>query len=260
MPLYIGARRVLLGAPGIRWTPASPTSDGGVLPHTWHYAGSPQLYTDAAKTMVASSDGDFVYVSTNQGSDTHDIVQATAGNRPTLKLNIVNGKPVFRLDGTDGLQGAFGAALTQPFTLCIVAQLGAGCANDNSLYVLSDGDDAINAVYIGKTSAGDPDRFYFHAGTAQYGGAANENWNIWTALLNGASSGLWHNGISQVQANAGAYVMDGLTLGQRNPGDYDWIGDIAEYLIYDSDLSDADKDQIGHYLATKYGLSWTNFT
>ena len=77
-------RYMLLLRPwGKAWTPASPTADGGASPHTWHYAGSPQLYTDAAKTTVAENDDDLVYVSSSQGSDVHDIVQATAGNRPT---------------------------------------------------------------------------------------------------------------------------------------------------------------------------------
>ena len=36
--------------------------------------------------------------------------------------------------------------------------------------------------------------------------------------------------------------------------------DIYEVLIYDSNLSNADKNEVGNYLATKYTLSWTAIT
>ena len=103
------------------WTPASPTSSGGVSPHTWHYAGSGALFQDSGLTTPAVSDDDPIGGSTNQGSDSHSIVQATAGNKPTLKLNILNGEPVYRCNGGDFLQGAFNGALSQPFTILTVA-------------------------------------------------------------------------------------------------------------------------------------------
>jgi hypothetical protein len=34
--------------------------------------------------------------------------------------------------------------------------------------------------------------------------------------------------------------------------------DMVELIAYDANLSDADKNQVGQYLATRYGLSWTS--
>lgn len=97
------------------WTPASPTTGGGVLPHTWHDPAVAN-YQDSGLTTPSLTDGDPTGGNTNQGTDAHSIIQATAGAKPTLKLNILNGKPVWRLDGGDFLQGNFaGGVLAQPY-------------------------------------------------------------------------------------------------------------------------------------------------
>ena len=61
----------------------------------------------------------------------------------------------------------------------------------------------------------------------------------------------------QKSGNAGANGMSEFTIGSWRGGLFYWDGDIAEVIIYDSNLSDADKNEVGGYLATKYGLSWT---
>lgn len=238
------------------WTPAGPTG-GGVYPHTWHYAGSPQLYTDVGKTTLARTDGDAVYVSSSQGSDTHDIVQAVAANRPTLRTGVLNGHPVFRCDGTDYLQGAFTGALTQPYTLFVVAQLSAAVIADGLNNYLLDGDDNAHNMLLFDRGGG-PNKWAVNAGATLDGSATDANWNTWMVLINGALSQFWHNGVSEAAGDVGAEFGDGLTVGANTGGAGGWVGDIAEALIYDSNLSTADKNQVGQYLAAKYALSWTN--
>ena len=77
-------------------------------------------------------------------------------------------------------------------------------------------------------------------------------------MVNGASSGLWANGVSKASGNAGTKVMDGLTVGTASGGTLPWKGYVGQRLIYTSNLSDADKNQVGQYLADYYGLTWTD--
>nr|NIQ88590.1 hypothetical protein [Deltaproteobacteria bacterium] len=84
------------------------------------------------------------------------------------------------------------------------------------------------------------------------------DWNTWTCLLNGASSQFWHNGTSQASGNAGANDLDGITVGDRQPTGFPWTGDITEIITYRGGLPDADKNQVGRYLADRYGLSYTD--
>jgi hypothetical protein len=244
------------------WDPSKPTSDGGALPHTWHYAESGELYQDAAKTTPATADGDPVGASVNQGSDTHDIAQANAANKMSLRLNVINGKPVFRLDGTDWLQGAFNAAPGQPLVAFAVTKLGTGLANDDASYYLCSGDDATNRVIIYKNGASNPDKWYLYAGNNLAGsgvaGEGDTDWHIFVSIVNGVSSELIKDGTSLVSGNAGAQNPDGLTLGAERTGASGWNGDIADYLIYSSGLSNADINQVSQYLATRYALSWAD--
>jgi len=241
------------GAVAAGWTPASPTTDGGVLPHTWHYANSGALYQDAAKTTPATADGDPVGASVNQGTDAHDIVQAVAGARPTLKLAIQNGQSVLRLDGGDHLKGAFTGGLTEPYTILAMAQLSAGAVADGNWYYVVSDDNSNNMVL--RKSGGNEWQIFGSAGVS--GNPSDGDWNAWLALFNGAASQFWHNGISEGSGDAGAFNGSGITFGARNNATFLWPGDISELIIYDSNLSTADKNQLGAYLATKFGTIWT---
>ena len=49
-------------------------------------------------------------------------------------------------------------------------------------------------------------------------------------------------------------------LSRVTPGANFWNGDICEVLVYDTNLSVADINLIGPYLATKWGITWTTAT
>lgn len=67
----------------------------------WLRAGD-EMYTDDSTTLV-SSDGQAVQMWRNIKNTAERYRQATAGNKPTYKTNIVNGHPVLRFDGGDFL-------------------------------------------------------------------------------------------------------------------------------------------------------------
>jgi hypothetical protein len=72
------------------------------------------VYEDVAKTTPAEDDGDLIACWADQSGNGYDVVQATAGYRPTLKLDIVAGRPVLRFaGGGDAL--AHGTASTWKF-------------------------------------------------------------------------------------------------------------------------------------------------
>lgn len=243
------------------WTPAQPTTSGGVLPHTWEVPGVAN-FQDAAKTTPAGV-GDVVGAAVNQGSDAHDIVQATTDNKPTLQQATINSVTsyVWRFDGTnDSLQGAFGGgAISQPFTVFAVAKLDAAAVNDNISRAVLDGiTGAEMAVY--KRSNESPDSWSLYAGSFLVDGAANSDWLIRTASFNGVTSQLWHNGVSQVSGNAGAHSPTGVIVGSATAAVFPWLGDIGPILIYPGNLSTADKNQVGLYLERVTGIVWTTIT
>lgn len=241
----------------VMWNPSMPTG-GGVLAHT-DIDPTIDIYQDAAKTTPATADGNPVGAIDNQGSDIYTVIQSTALNKPTLKLNILNGLSALLFDGADYLKGTFaGGLLAQPFMIFAVAQL--STPNDNANRNLVDGDDSTNRIYIYQRSGATPDDWSIYAGTANVSdGNSDSAWHIFSALYNGASSQLWLSGVSSAgPGNPGANGVDGITVGARNDGSAGWKGYIVRALIYPANLSNADKNQVGQYLATKYGLTWTD--
>ena len=188
--------------------------------------------------------------------------QAASGNRPTWQDAELNGEPVLRFDGSDDyLQGAFttGGQINQPNTVFAVAKMDSSRVSDDDYTYLLDGDDVNRRHCLYKS--GSPDEWAYYAGSAQYGGTPNANWNIWCMVFNGSGSELWHNGVSVLTGNCGTAAMDGLTAGSGyNQGTQLWYGDIAEIVIYDAELSDADKNEVGGYLADRYNLSWSDIS
>ena len=244
------------------WTPAEPTSDGQRLPDHW-LRSDQGLWQDAGLTP-ATADGDVVGRWEDISANADHVNQATASKKPTLQSgagDLLNGYPVVRTDGIDDwLKGAFttGGALTQPYTFFAVASLDASVIDDNVARTITGGDDAFNQAMLMKSTAPSPDKWSILGGLVLVGTAADSDWSLWTALFNGASSQFWHNGVGEAgPGNAGSQVPDGLTIGAHQAGGYPWYGDIAEIIIYDADLSDADKNQVGRYLAHRYGLGYT---
>jgi hypothetical protein len=192
-----------------------------------------------------------------------DVTQGTADDKPTLQTNELNGESVLRFDGSnDYLQGAFttGGSISQPNTVFVVAKLDTGTSNDGTRYACIDGDDSSNRHYLWKNENATPDNMVISGGTLLQGDDADESWNIWTVLFDTTTSQFWRNGVSENSGNAGSNAMDGLTVGAAYSTSHPWDGDIAEIIIYDSELNDADKNEVGGYLGDRYNISYSDIT
>ena len=259
MTMLLGTRRSLFQVGGAAWTPALPTGDGGVLPDHW-YRSDQGLWQDAGVTPAAS-DGDVVGRWEDITANADHANQANAGNKPTLQNgagDLLNGWSVVRSDGIDDVLLApftTGGAIAQPFDIFMVAKLDAAQIADGQVrYLIEDAAAAIAGLAKLNTNA-----WIEYAGVILSGGAADAAWNIWTAQFSGATSRFWHNGIAECAAgNAGAQNISGFAIGANNGAGQPSKTDFAEVLTYSSTLSTADKNQVGQYLALRYGLTYTD--
>jgi len=234
------------------WTPASPTTDGGVSPHTWLLSDT-GLYTDAGKTTPATNDGDLIRIQENQGSDTFDLGNSVVDRRPILRVNKVNGENALEFDGSyDEIYGAFsGGAISQPYTVFIVSQLDVSVITGTSRRTMLDGDDGSNRALIRKNQT---ENWGIYAGATLDGTAADANWNIHTVLFNDNNSRYWLNGDLIAGGDAGAQEADGWYQGSSQGNNY-WYGYIAEIVVYGVNLSDADKNQVLDYLSARFNIA-----
>lgn len=203
-------------------------------------AANPELDTAA----IAAWAGGAAYIVTiydQKGSD--DITQDTAANQPLYVANAKNGHAGGSFDGSDYVFGefTFTGALSQPFSVYVCAQLDAASVNDDIIYRLCDGNNALNRMILTKRGATNPDSWNIYAGADVIGGVASSDWLIWSALFNGASSEFWLNAVSNATGNAGLQNANGLTLGAQYNGNSCWKGYIVNLIICDPSHSNAQR-------------------
>lgn len=251
---------------GGNWNPTYVLPKSGLLPDHW-YRSDIGLWQDAGMTPVAN-DGDVVGRWEDLTANADHMNQAAAGNKPTFQSGVgdlLNGHPVIRFDGTDdAIEGAFtnGGLISQPTTIFFVVKLNVAAVNDDVYRYIFDGDDAVNRNSVYTDAAAVPDKWAATAGVA-LSSLVNDSsaWIIFTILYNGASSRIWLRGALANSGNTGAGGLDGFCIGNRAAAagaGRPWWGDDAEFLIYNANLNNADKNTVGNYLATRYALAYTD--
>lgn len=150
-------------------------------------------------------------------------------------------------DAAIGLHSPIGA-MTQSFTIIIVANIDAAVANflcDGYAYGMVSGDD--RGIIYG--NAGPVWRMY--AGTDADVGASSTGRHLLIGHFNGASSEFWDNDVKHVGSpNPGADGQTGLTIGARFNDATPLEGDIELIIQLDREITDAEVAA----LATELGI------
>jgi hypothetical protein len=197
---------------------------------------------------------------------TDHLNQTTAANKPTLQSGagvLLNGQPVIRFDGTnDFLDTGAWTDLSQPNTVVIVAKSAAASPALLTVNLFDSGVSTAakrNVLYV---LSGGTDNWYLYSGTGPFGfdttRVADASWHQHLCLFSGAASSHWLDGGTAATGNAGALAMGSLCVGTFSGAGAFFAADISEIVVYDANLSDADKNQVGQYLGTRYGLSYTD--
>ncbi len=179
------------------------------------------------------------------------LIQTTAGARPLLKTNQINGFPSVRFDGVDdSLKALF--ALTRPFHVFLVIKQITWGLNNRVV------DGAVGDVWGVKQRSTSP-------GIAVWNGAANsgENanlaigvWGIVELLCSAAESRLRINNTVATAPSVGpAGDIGGLNLASL-PANSNYSSiDVAAHLAYSADIGSTNRDTVVTELAARYGIS-----
>ena len=203
----------------------------------------------AADRITGIAGGGAITTWFDQSGTGNNPTQATADLRPTLQLNILNGLPVVRFDGTNDYLTVDITDLTQPLTIFGAFTTDADVTTNEQL----DGGGAGAARCVTYINSGALTAF---GGTNLVGAAVSTNTSYYYVVVyNGTSSSIKLSGGAATNGNAGTQDHGAYVIGaDQTPGGLPWGGDIAEYGIYDSALSAADIAQVERYLAAKWGL------
>lgn len=206
-----------------------------------------------ADAITGLSDNDPVTTWEDSSSANHDATQATGGNKPTYQTNELNSLPVVRFDGTDDYLRTGSFTLALPTTVFVVSKVIA----ETSIATQFDG--LSNQDTMEMRSKSSPDGTYeiYANGFLSTNVPGNVGtYKIYSIRFNGASSAVYVNASLHATGTVGASSPNGITLGcygNASPDRFSQM-DMAEFIVYDSALADADRQDVESYLNAKYAV------
>jgi hypothetical protein len=197
----------------------------------------------------------------------NDITQGTVTNQPKFIADGGNGFPVIRFDGNDNfMDGTLNASVGSNFTVFVVSYFAhLNQPNGDFDYLINMGSGGANANFSMSRAAGNhsvPQAYYSYDGVAARLGPVltGNQWGIYTGLVDNSSPfhSFYLDGTSQAVADyaSSLTINDAFSLGYYPSGNSHYLnGDIAEVIYYNGTLSNADRERIECYLATRYSLT-----
>jgi len=208
--------------------------------HVWYEADS-----------LALNDNDPVASWTDLSGNNFHATQGTEANKPTYKTDIINGHNVVRfVDQSDHLTNAM-TSISQPNTLFMVIDPDGGSGVFRHI---------LGSPFASRTglrlSSASPPNLALLAPTTDCSYSFNTSgFVVLTGLYNGLASTIREDGVQKGAGDVGAHAWSDLWIGRSYIGSDGMVnGDIAEIIIYDANVSAADRDAIENYLGVKYGL------
>ncbi len=225
--------------------------------------------TNTLENNPADPDDDIEVIATwkDQSGNNHDAIPLDS-NRPVFITNVVSGQPVIRFSGDDHqrLKINGGALCTDNFTIFVVAQTEDqivldstdGTTGQKYLFWPSNGDDSDAGQGLSLGSNGVSN--YEHGedympATAVYSGSLS-NFNLITVKYEHKRPFIYINGDTAYPTEGDESPRDtvssSLIIGGGQYGYF--TGDIAEILIYDTPLNNANIELVSSVLKEKYQL------
>lgn len=235
-------------------TPFSPATITGL-----------QAWWDASDTStITESSGSVSQVDDKSGNSNH-LTQSTGSSQPSLVAAVQNGLSVLRFDGSNDYlsHNVIVSDPTELTLICVVKSINGSLGN-----IWSHRDEATRVIQL--NYAGNPDQLRF---SMRGSGNALQHAYVNTQLNTFATFGFVFNktasnhfsftnktkGTAVTAAFSGENFTSTLnTLGASYyNGSYSGFfeGDICEVVIYNTALSDADREAVEDYLIAKWGIT-----
>lgn len=196
------------------------------------------------------------YVSewTDYSGNNYHLQQSNSVRRPSKTSLIYNSHSAVRFDGSnDYLTRSFGETVNQPVTIFVVWKKSA-----TQQQTLFDGINSTGQMSFGYPYGVTQDLAIYAGGVGvglAYSKTITSNLTV-SSLVFDATSKVFDNGVSKGSSNlVGSHSIGGLTIGSMYDFTRSFNGDIVEFILYNSNLSDANRQSIENYLMNKYAPS-----
>lgn len=260
--LFIGLAIIL----GLGLTIISGTYNAIQLPDTAGVPGDTIPTPDGIGTLIGwwdATDGDTISIGVgvsqwdDKSGNSNHLVQATGTRQPTVVANGINDLDYIAFDGTDDhLQVTSFTQGAQPLnnTLALVMKASQLFATE----VIVDGGGNTTARVQTWSDAIDKHIVIFNGGTQHTDDVLPNEFVLAVYDLNGLDTRfIVDNVVVHTGLNTGVYPLDGITVAASATGASAGDHDIAEIMLYDSELSDDQLNDLADYVETKYDLGIT---
>ncbi len=176
------------------------------------------------------------------------LAQADVVRRPVVRENALNGLRVVDFTPSQDLTSAAFADNPQPNTVILLAKTDAL----GSSRIAFDGIASNRrwAVYL----QGSTNEWRGYAGAVVNSTVVMEadRWYRVAVVFEGATSDIWVDDAPPVRGNASTHPVSAVRVGAHWDGKLGWDGQIAEVIVYDGRVSDADIAALNNYLLAKW--------
>lgn len=242
-------------------------------------ADTSTLYSDVGGTTPVANSGDAVALWKDKATGTsYDVSQTNAGLQPGYVAEARYGRSVVRFDGTnDQLKNTAFEWPTgfEVFAVVMNQTWDGSIAGDYDYILAANGLSSTSSVGLLKTGRNSEDwqnhsLFGFAEGwgggnaprvSALYGDLVAGDWVMTDWRLGPSDASVAMNGqvltphASVAGSNSTADAQ--LYVGTNGANSQAWNGDMAEILVYDRQLSAAERSQVNAYLDNKWGITGT---
>ncbi len=214
-------------------------------------------YGVASFTMnFSSTTGSNVTQWNDKSGNSRNAVNQTTG--AVLTSNVQNGLPVLRMNGSQNYSVSYNSFPNTAYTIFALQYLSSASGYRRLLHAPTGGDTGIFlgvneqniATFTGNATNG------WNDVTANSPNITNLNtWKIVTMWVSSSTLTPYVDGTAQSNKTGTTGSFSGLTIGcSPNLNIQQWVGDVAEILIYSSALTTSQRQQLEGYLAKKWGL------
>jgi alpha-tubulin suppressor-like RCC1 family protein len=217
-----------------------------------------RLWLKAENSVVANESQVSVLVDSS-GKKNH-ASQSEFSRRPSYIASAMNGRPVIRLNGNSDQHLRFRSFMTQPSVATageIFAVLRAAspvATRDRNQWGIPG-----NGFTSSPLTSGAVLESFGRSSSITVGQPSvpiNQS-HLYNVSSNAESWSVWFNGVStyETKTNVVAFGTGSIVLGANHSGSFGYDGDIAEVIIYDKKLTQAEREIVGYYLAKKYNFA-----
>lgn len=234
--------------------PFSPLDVAGLK--AWYdFGDAATLFTDTTRTTPVASDGDLIAGVTDKSGTNYHLSQPTSGQRPAYKVAIQNSLSIARFDGSADNMILSPAETARNWTFFVVVKDPTPTSGTAKAFF----DSNTGRLIISHLANSTPKLGYFDGTWRNIANVASGAQILTWILDSTNNSDVFRNGTNLGSA---AYVQKALGGGTRIMSDSSGTsqftgGDLCEMLIYSGALAQADTEDIGNYLATRWGITLT---